>query len=95
MAYADSLLQAISALLTCSRLNNLELFSDAAFIEITFFCFFAKLLPAVCVYHAILPLVLVGYRYLNSSVFLIAFDVIIHYKNILKLKFYWTCIVTK
>ena len=37
----------------------------------------ANLLPAVCVCHAIPSLVLTGYWYLNSSVCLITFDVII------------------
>ena len=39
--------------------------------------FSANVLPAVCIYRAIPPLVLVGYRRLNSSVCIIAFDVII------------------
>ena len=58
----------------CHRLIISELHSDAAAVKIVFLCFAANLLPAVCVYHAITSLLLVGYQYLNSSVCYIAFD---------------------
>ena len=73
MAEADSLLKSISGLLISPRLIISELHSNAAAVGIDFFCFLLTFLPAVCVYRAF-PLVLVGYQYLNSTVFLVAFD---------------------